>query len=164
MDPFGVVFGRLVREKRGIEGLSQDDLAQKSDLTKARISEIETGKVANPQTRTVDALCVALNISREERAACRAAPGPNLPPPLLEKLARHFGRDMPDATEEELEAFLMAKAKELGEMRERLRKLAETEGRIAELITGADAALGEGDFGTADNLLQEAEAVRGRPT
>jgi transcriptional regulator with XRE-family HTH domain len=69
MDSFGVVFGRLVREKRGIEGLSQDGLAEKSGLPKARISDIETGKIANPQARTVDALCVALNISREERAA-----------------------------------------------------------------------------------------------
>ena len=70
MDPFGVPFGRLVREKRGIEGLSQDGLAHKSGLPKARISDIETGKIANPQARTVDALCVALNISWEERAAC----------------------------------------------------------------------------------------------
>jgi ABC-type molybdate transport system permease subunit len=46
MDPFGVLFGRLVREKRGIEGLSQDGLAEKSG-----------------QARTVDALCVALNIA-----------------------------------------------------------------------------------------------------
>ena len=56
MDRFGVPFGRLVREKRGIEGLSQDALAEKSDLTKARISDIETGKIANPQAKTVDAL------------------------------------------------------------------------------------------------------------
>lgn len=160
MDRFGVLFGRLVREKRGIEGLSQDGLAEKSGLTKARISDIETGKIANPQARTVDALCVALNISREERAACHATSVPSLPPRLLEKLARHFGRDMPDATEEELEAFLMTKAEEFREMRERLKKLAETEDRISELINAANAALGEGDFGTADDLLKEAEAVQ----
>jgi transcriptional regulator with XRE-family HTH domain len=80
MDCFGVLFGRLVREKRGIEGLSQDGLAEKSGLAKARISDIETGKIANPQTRTVDALSVALNISREERAACHASPASDLPP------------------------------------------------------------------------------------
>lgn len=67
---------------------------------------------------------------------------------------------MPDATEEELEAFLMAKAEEFREMRERLEKLAETEGRISELIKAANAALGEGDFETADDLLKEAEAVQ----
>jgi transcriptional regulator with XRE-family HTH domain len=160
MDPFGVLFGRLVREKRGIEGLSQDGLAEKSGLTNARISDIETGKIANPQARTVDALCVALNISREERAACHAAPASGLPPRLLDKLARHFGHDMPDATEEELEAFLMAKAEEFREMRARLEKMAQTESRISELIKAANAALGEGDFGTADDLLKEAEAVQ----
>jgi transcriptional regulator with XRE-family HTH domain len=160
MDRFGVPFGRLVRQKRGIEGLSQDALAEKSGLTKSRISDIETGKIANPQAKTVDALCVALNISREERAACHSSPASGLPQRLLERLARHFGRDMPDATEEDLEAFLMAKAEEFREMRERLGRLAETEGRISELIKAADAALGEGDFETADDLLKEAEVVQ----
>jgi transcriptional regulator with XRE-family HTH domain len=160
MDRFGVLFGRLVREKRGIEGLSQDGLAEKSGLTKARISDIETGKIANPQAKTVDALCVALDISREERAACHTAPALGLPSRLLERLARHFGRDMPDATEEELEAFLIAKAEEFQEMRARLEKLAETEGRISGLINAANAALGEGDFEAADGLLKEAEAVQ----
>jgi transcriptional regulator with XRE-family HTH domain len=160
MDRFGVLFGRLVREKRGIEGLSQDGLAEQAGLTKARISDIETGKIANPQAKTVDALCVALNISREERAICNGTPASSLPSRLLEKLASHFGRDMPDATEEELEAFLMAKAEEFGEMRDRLEKLAETEGRISELIKAANAALGEGDFETTDTLLKEAEAVQ----
>jgi tetratricopeptide (TPR) repeat protein len=67
---------------------------------------------------------------------------------------------MPDATEEELEAFLIAKAEEFRTMRERLEKLADTEDRISELIKGANAALGEGDFETADDLLEEAEAVQ----
>ncbi|HEV7601609.1 MAG TPA: hypothetical protein VGO49_15320 [Bradyrhizobium sp.] len=67
---------------------------------------------------------------------------------------------MPDATEEELEAFLMAKAVEFREMRERLQKMAETEGRISELISAANSALGEGDFETTDDLLKEAEAVQ----
>jgi transcriptional regulator with XRE-family HTH domain len=66
MDSFGVLFGRLVRQKRGIEGLSQDALADAADLTKARISEIETGKINNPQAKTTDALCVALNITKKE--------------------------------------------------------------------------------------------------
>jgi transcriptional regulator with XRE-family HTH domain len=160
MDRFGVLFGRLVREKRGIEGLSQDGLVGKCGLTKARISDIETGKIANPQAKTVDALCVALNISPKERAACHAAPVSSLPPRLLEKLARNFGRDMPDATEEDLGAFLMAKAEEFREMRGRLEKMAETDNRVSELIKAANAVLAEGDFGTADDLLNEAEGVQ----
>jgi transcriptional regulator with XRE-family HTH domain len=160
MDPFGVLFGRLVREKRGVEGLSQDGLADKTGLTKARISDIETGKIANPHAKTVDALCIALDISRDERAACHSAPASGLPARLLEKLVRHFGAEMPEATEEDLEVFLMAKAEEFREMRQRLEKLAATEGRISELVNAANAALGEGDFETADELLKEAEAVQ----
>ena len=118
MDDFGGPFGKGSSAQSGASrGCRQDGLAQKSGLTKARISDIERGKIANPQARTADAICVALNISREERAACHAAPAARLPPRLLEKLASHFGRDMPDATEEELEAFLMAKADEFREMR-----------------------------------------------
>ena len=160
MDPFGVLFGRLVREKRGVEGHSQDGLADKTGLTKAQISDIETGKIANPHAKTVDALCIALDISRDERAACHSAPASGLPARLLEKLARHFGAEMPEATEEELEVFLIAKAEEFREMRQRLEKLATTEGRISELVNAANAALGEGDFETADELLKEAEAVQ----
>jgi transcriptional regulator with XRE-family HTH domain len=77
MDRFGVLFGRLVREKRGIEGLSLDDLADKTGITKSRLSNLETGKTSNPQARTVDALCVALNILREERAACHPTAAPS---------------------------------------------------------------------------------------
>jgi transcriptional regulator with XRE-family HTH domain len=157
---FGVLFGGLVREKRANLGLSQDRLAAKTGLTKARISDLERGKIRNPQEKTVQWLCEGLNITREELAACRAAPALGLPSRLLAKFARHFGRDTPDATAEELEEFLMAKAEEYREMRARLEKLAETEGRISELIKAANAALGEGDFETADGLLKEAEAVQ----
>jgi transcriptional regulator with XRE-family HTH domain len=160
MDRIGVLFGRLIKEKRGIEGLSQDGLAAISGLTKARISDLERGKVADPRAKTIDALCVALNITREERTACHTAPASGLPSRLLEKLARRFGRDMPNATEEELEAFLMAKAEEFREMRQRLGRLAATEGRISELIRAATDAIGNGDFETADDLLKEAETVQ----
>ncbi len=160
MSSFGALFGRLVREKRGIEGLSQDELSARTELTKARISDIETGKIANPQAKTVDALCVALNISRSERAGCHAAPASGLPQRLLENLARHFDVDMPEATEEDLEAFLIAKSEEFREMRQRLRALAFTEGRISELLNAANAALEEGRFETADDLLEDAEAIQ----
>ncbi len=159
MDPFGILFGRLVREKRGVEGLSQDGLAERSGLTKARISEIERGKIANPQIKTIDALCVALDIQRPERDGCHAATAPDLPPHLLADLARRFGEEMPNATELEAHAFLIAKAEEFQAMRERLKGMEETEGRISELIRAANAALGQGDFGAADSLMAEAEAV-----
>src|SRR6266702_173970 len=157
MESFGVLFGRLIRDKRGIEGLSQDNLAGKSDLTKARISDIETGKINNPQARTVDALCIALNISKEERDACRVITGPRLPPRLLENLALRFGHSNPDASEDELEAFLKEKALEFREFQERLAQLNVVEGQITVFLAAANEALEEGDFQTADQRLAEAE-------
>jgi transcriptional regulator with XRE-family HTH domain len=157
MESFGVLLGRLVRDKRGIESLSQDDLSGKTGLTKARISEIETGKINNPQARTIDALCVALNISRQEREACRVLTGPRLPPRLLENLALRFGHSNPDASEDELEAFLKEKAVEFREFQERLAQIDAAEGRIADFLAAANAALEEGDFQLADKRLAEAE-------
>jgi transcriptional regulator with XRE-family HTH domain len=160
MNGFGVLFGRLVREKRGIEGLSQDGLAETSDVTKARISDLENGKIANPHTKTVDALCVALNISRDERAACHPAAVSSLPPGLLENLARHFGYDNPDALESELERFLSDKADQFGEMQRRLAQMGEVDEQISGLLATATSALGEGDFLQADLLLAEAEKIQ----
>jgi hypothetical protein len=91
---------------------------------------------------------------------CHPTTPSGLPPPLLEKLARHFGHDNPNASEDELEAFLKEKAKEFREMQQRLAQMAKAESRISELLTAANAALGEGDFRGADHLLEEAERVQ----
>jgi transcriptional regulator with XRE-family HTH domain len=160
MESFGVLFGRLIREKRGIEGLSQDALAGKTGLTKARISELENGKIQNPQIKTVDALCVALNIPRNERDQCRTATEPRLPPRLLENLALRFGHQNPDALEGDLETFLKEKATEFRKMQERLADITAAEGRIADLLAAANAALEEGDFQTADGHLAKAEEAQ----
>jgi transcriptional regulator with XRE-family HTH domain len=157
MEYFGIVFGRLIRDKRGIEQLSQDSLAAQSGLTKARISDIENGKIRNPHARTVDALCVALNISREERDACHNITGPRLPPRMLENLALRFGHSNPDASEDELEVFLKEKAVEFRNMQERLAQMIGAEGQITNLLAAANAALEEGDFQIADKRLADAE-------
>ena len=71
---FGIRFGQLVREKRAIEGLTQEALAFKAfgdEDRKTRVSELECGTVNKPHARTVDALVVALSITPEELAACR---------------------------------------------------------------------------------------------
>jgi transcriptional regulator with XRE-family HTH domain len=160
MESFGVVFGRLIYRQRGIEGLSQDELAGRSGLTKARISDIETGKIKRPQTRTVDALSVALNITQEQLDECRTSGGPRLPPRLLENLALRFGLDNPDASEDDLEIFLQEKAAEFREMQERLAHLGRTEGLIANLLAAANAALEQGNFQIADARLAEAEGAQ----
>ncbi len=66
---FGEAFGRLIRKKRGIEGLTQQELAVTAfgdENYKSRISELENGRVSNPQAKTIDALIVALYISEDE--------------------------------------------------------------------------------------------------
>lgn len=65
---FGVKFGELVKRRRAIEDISQEELAARAfgdPAKKTRISELENGKVANPRPSTVDALCTALNIDGE---------------------------------------------------------------------------------------------------
>lgn len=160
MESFGVRLGRLVRDRRGVEDLSQDDLAARSGLTKARISDLETGKINNPQARTVDLICVALNISREDREACRVSTGPRLPPRLLENLALRFGFTNPEASEDELESFLKEKATEFRELQERLAQMNALDKRIATFIDAANVALEQGDFQLVDKQLEEAEQVQ----
>jgi len=160
LERFGVPFGRLVRDKRGIEGLSQDALAARTGLTKARISDLENGKVRRPHASTVDALCVALNISPQERHACHAVRGAGLPPLLLENLALRFGHANPNGLEEELAAFLAEKAVEFRQLQARLAQITQTESRIAEILAAANAALEQGDFQRADACLAEAEGVQ----
>lgn len=66
---FGAAFGKLVKRRRGVEGLTQQALAVAAfgdESYKTRISELENGKVSKPQTKTIDALILALNISDDE--------------------------------------------------------------------------------------------------
>ena len=113
-----------------------------------------------PQARTVDTLCVALNISRPERDACHAAPAPGLPPLLLENLALRFGHANPNGLEEELMAFLVEKAVEFRQLQARLAQITQTESRIAEIVAAANEALEQGDFQRADACLADAEGVQ----
>lgn len=168
MESFGIKFGRLVKAHRGIEALTQEDLAAAAfgDPGKfSRISEIEGGKVHNPRAKTVDAICVALNITREDRMACYpAATGavrtPALPERLLEVLALRYDDANPDASEGELEVFLKDKSREHREMKARLEAIAATEGRIANLLAAAQEDVEAGAFDRADARLADAEEMQ----
>jgi len=78
---FGQTFGKLIKAKRGIEGLTQQQLAARAfgdETRKTRISELENGHVAKPHQRIVDALVVALGITDVElTAALNATPHPS---------------------------------------------------------------------------------------
>ncbi|MEM7212816.1 MAG: helix-turn-helix transcriptional regulator, partial [Pseudomonadota bacterium] len=167
---FGMRFGALVYEKRRVEGLTQEALAFKAfgpGGRKAQISDLERGKIDNPQAKIVDALVVALEISDQELRACREpvelppeGDRPDLPPLLLENLAMRFGIASPDASASELEAYLRDAAKDYREMKSRLDALAKADERIANLVGAAQGALEQGNFDEADARLADAEEIQ----
>jgi transcriptional regulator with XRE-family HTH domain len=70
-----VDIGRRIRERRLRRGLVIEELARKAGLSKAYISQVETGK-ASPSLRTVERLAQALGVPLtylflEETAACQ---------------------------------------------------------------------------------------------
>jgi tetratricopeptide (TPR) repeat protein len=72
---FGRRFGALVRRKRGEQAWSQENLAEAAlgdPARKGMISQLENGRVRNPQQRTVERIAEALAISDEEVDACRS--------------------------------------------------------------------------------------------
>jgi tetratricopeptide (TPR) repeat protein len=167
MNSFGHRFGRLVKNKRGIEGLSQQALAALAfddESRKTRISELENGKISNPHQKTVDALVIALEISKEELDACHLQAGAaaelGLRRELLESLVLRFEHDNPDAPDQELSRFLKNKAAELKELKARLSALADGEARIANQIAAAQGALDEALFDEADEILRTAEEMQ----
>jgi len=90
---FGQAFGQLIRTKRGIEGLTQQALAVAAvgnEGFKSRISELENGHVSKPNTKTIDALVVALNISDDElNAVLNQEPHPR----VIDNLCDFFDGD-----------------------------------------------------------------------
>lgn len=156
-DSFGACLGRLVRTKRGVEGLSQDDLSRLTGLAKARISDIENGKVANPQARTVDALCVALDITAKEKTECFASASEPLPNLLLENLALRFGYDGAGSSDWEFEAFLKERARHYRELREKIDSANSKLETSNELLAEAQNALNRGSLSGASEALALAE-------
>jgi len=60
-DPILAAFGRRVRTQRDAKGLSQEQLAEKADLDRTYISDIERG-ARNPGIKNVVRLARALGI------------------------------------------------------------------------------------------------------
>ncbi|MFS1582506.1 MAG: helix-turn-helix domain-containing protein [Candidatus Arsenophonus phytopathogenicus] len=58
--------GERIKNIRGTLNLSQQDLAEKSGISKTQISRIENGEQNNPQIRTVISIATALNLTIEE--------------------------------------------------------------------------------------------------
>src|ERR1039458_2198765 len=61
-------FGLLLRRFRRAAELTQEELAQRSDLSTRTINALERGVKATPQAGTLELLAAALELSDEDRA------------------------------------------------------------------------------------------------
>lgn len=172
---FGEAFGKLVKRKRRVQGLTQLQLAEDAFGTGAkvrRISEIENGLVADPQPRTIDPLIVALGITEEELDACVAS-APWQPDPELDRAYRHaralleaaaarFELARPNASLAEIEDHLRDKAAEWRGLRGRIEEIEAADANVGRVRDEALAALSAGDLDAVDRLLLEAEEMHQR--
>lgn len=168
---FGRALGELIYQKRMAAGLSQIQLSEDAFGSAAktrRISELETGSVANPHMKTIDPIIVTLGITEAEVEACaRQAMRPvdsdldralREARNLLDALALQFDLAQPDASLSQLEDFLRTKAKEWRALRDRIHEIDADDHSLSEVLEQANIALGEGRFNQVDVLLAEAEA------
>jgi predicted ATPase/DNA-binding XRE family transcriptional regulator len=72
-------FGTLLRRFRIAAGLSQEELAERADLTEKGVSALERGHRRNPYPATVRRLAAALELSDADRARLMAARGDGSP-------------------------------------------------------------------------------------
>lgn len=172
MITFGARFGALIKQRRGVEGLTQEALAVRAfgdEASKSRISELENGRVANPHQRNVDALVVALGLTESDVASCHRPRVPLLPSrfaesigltqELVDALSWSFGFAKPKATSHEYQEFLKYKAQELRSLQSRIGLLGE-DPRIAALLSAATTEIDQGQFAKADELLGAAEDMQ----
>lgn len=72
--------GELIRTYRLEAGLSQDELADKLNMSKSAVSAWERGLRTQLRPSTIRELAAALNLTEDQRAALRAAAGQGRPP------------------------------------------------------------------------------------
>lgn len=75
------MFGDRLRQWRRVRGLSQLDLALRTEISQRQISFLETGR-SRPRMETVERLCVALDVPLRDRNALLGLAG--LPPAFEE--------------------------------------------------------------------------------
>lgn len=61
-----MTFGKFIRKLRAEQGLSQRDLSEKSGVSNAEISRLETGERLKPSPKVIKAIAPSLGISYEE--------------------------------------------------------------------------------------------------
>lgn len=169
-ETFGQALGELILQKRRALGLTQVQLAEEAYNTSAktrRISELESGLVANPHLKTIDPIIVALKITTAEVEACAKRAGTRRDGDLdrayrearnlIDAVARQFENAQPNASLAELDDFLRAKAKEWAALRDRIGEIDAADTVLIELKAEAAVALAEGRFDDVDTALATAE-------
>lgn len=167
---YGQALGKLVLKKRRILGLTQIQLSEDaySDGKKVRkISELENGLVGNPHPKTIDPLINVLGITKGELEQCadisQDSPDETLQvayreaSELIQMLANRFEYSNPDASLQDLNMYLIGKAHEFLELREKLSKLDAIEDDIGNLRDQAISCLEAGNFEDVDEFLEQAE-------
>lgn len=167
---FGQALGELILQKRKTLGLTQIQLSEdayNSSAKTRRISELESGLVANPHPKTIDPIIVALGITEAEIAECARRSARRADEDLdrayrearnlIDAIARQFEHSQPNATLAELDDFLRTKAAEWADLRNRISSIDAPETAIATLKENAASALAEGRFSEVDALLARAE-------
>jgi len=168
---FGQALGQLILRKRKGLGLTQTQLSEdayNSTAKTRRISELESGLVANPHPKTIDPIISVLKITDAEIQQCvtsstkaefteldrayREARN------LIDAVALQFEISKPNATLAELDDFLRAKAAEWAALRDRIAAI-ELDAQVNEaILQRALSALAEGNFEEVDTLLADAES------
>jgi len=169
-DSFGQALGALILQKRRAQGLSQLQLSEDAFGSSAkvrRISELETGQIANPHPKTIDPIIITLGITEAEIEECARATNAKVDPDLdrayrearnlIDALAYQFDHARPEGHLSELEDFLRSKAKEWRKLRARVEEIDAAGAELKDLKLEASAALAEGDFGKVDALLARIE-------
>ncbi len=167
---FGKLLGALIKQKRMAQGLTQLQLSEDAYGTGnrvRRISELETGSVANPHPKTVDPIISVLAITEEEIEECAKAAGGQIEDDLsrayleasnlIEALLYRFDHNNPEASLLEVDEFLKAKATEWRQLQKKIQQFEASDERVETLKRDAMAALNDGDFLSATKFLSEAE-------
>ncbi|MBR2656316.1 MAG: helix-turn-helix domain-containing protein [Loktanella sp.] len=167
---FGARFGRLVRSYRDDLGLSVRDLAIQvwnDEGRKASISRLENGHIGNPAARTVQSLCLALDIPQDEIDQLRE-PMMGLNSQLeslssarrdqLEALASRFEIDRVFMrSDTELRGLLDNKALEYRDYKRRLDEMDVHLRELADLKAAAHEAAAQLDFAGYETLLRQVD-------
>jgi len=170
---FGMLLGALIKQKRIAQGLTQLQLSEDAygnGKRIRRISELETGSVANPHQKTIDPIILVLGITDKEIESCSKEAVERIEDDLtrasreasnlIETLLYRFDHDNPEASLVEADEFLKTKAKEWRQLQKKIQQFVASDERIAALKTKALEALSEGDFKSASSYLGDAEETQ----